>query len=135
MGPAAPWPAPPPPQRTPWTLVVLYASTCAFINRVSAVLNEHVYRQTTSCDFCNDHYDESWRTSTQHMSSLACINKVGKMIHNFCYSHLIMINTLYTCTVQVRVQYTVQCTQYKVYYYFLLGSILLGGGGLKPTKP
>ena len=45
------------------------------------------------------------------------------MIHNFCYSHLIMINTL----VQVRVQYTV-LVQYKVYYYYyLLGSILFGG--------
>ena len=42
-----------------------------------------------------------------------CIGKnnvyvIGKMIHKFCYSHLIMINTLYTCTVQVRVLYTVQ---------------------------
>ena len=85
-----------------------------------------------------------------YMSSLACINRGGKMIHNICYSHLIMINTLYsyTCTVQVRVQY-------KVYYYYLLGSILFGGactlyrteciiifcsaqfylGGLKPPKP
>ena len=70
-------------------------------------------------------------TTYSYMSSLACINRGGKMIHNFCYSHLIMINTLYTCTVQVRVQYTVQ---YKVYYYYLLGSILLGGG-LKPPKP
>ena len=59
-----------------------------------------------------------------YISSLACINRGGKMIHNFCYSHLIMINTLYTSTVQVRVQYTVQ---YKVYYYYLLGSILFGG--------
>ena len=64
-------------------------------------------------------------TYTTYMSSLACINRGGKMIHNFCYSHLIMINTLYTCTVQVRVQYTT--VQYKVYYYYLLGSILFGG--------
>ena len=56
---------------------------------------------------------------------------IGKMIHKFCYSHLIMINTLYTCTVQVRVLYTVQ---YRVYHYFLLGSILLGGG-LSPPSP
>ena len=74
---------------------------------------------------------------------------IGKMIHKFFYSHLIMINTLYeyTCTVQVRVLYTVRqyrvdyyfwarlnfiwgglhTVQYRVYHYFLLGSILFGG--------
>ena len=87
-----------------------------------------------------------------------CIGKsnvyvIGKMIrvHKFCYSHLIMINTLYTCTVQVRVLYTVHYSvqyyfwarlnfiwgglhtvQYRVYHYFLLGSILFGG--LKPPQ-
>ena len=91
-----------------------------------------------------------------------CIGKnnvyvIGKMIHKFCYSHQIMINTLYTCTVKVRVLYTVQVystecitvlflgsvqfylgggglhtVQYRVYHYFLLGSILFGG--LKPPK-
>ena len=82
------------------------------------------------------------------------VDVIGKMIPKFCYSHLIMSNTLYTCTVQVRVLYTVQ---YRVYYYFwarfnfiwgvctlysteciiifLLGSILLGGGGLSPPSP
>ena len=60
-----------------------------------------------------------------------CIGKnnvyvIGTMIHKFCYSHLIMINTLYTCTVQVRVLYTVQ---YRVYYYFWARFNIIGGGG------
>ena len=65
------------------------------------------------------------------MSSLACIKMGGKMIHNFCYSHLIMINTLCTCTVQYKYEYSTENTvQYKVYHYFLIGSILFGG--IKP---
>ena len=54
---------------------------------------------------------------------------IGKMIRKFCYSHLIMINTLYTCTVQVRVLYIVQ---YREYYYFWVrfNFIFFLGGGL-----
>ena len=52
----------------------------------------------------------------------------GKMIPNFCYSHLIMINTLCTFTVQYKYEYSTEYTvQYKVYHYFLLVSILFGG--------
>ena len=66
-----------------------------------------------------------------------CIGKnnvyvIGKMIHKFCYSHLIMINTLYTCIVQVRVLYTVQ---YRVYYYFWARLNFIGGvGGLHTVQ-
>ena len=94
-------------QRTPWTLVVLYAVcvrlsigyqsyhcgylyytvVCIFAYHV-LILYEFVYREKQRlCDFCNDHYDEWWRTQltcTLYMSLLACIKMGGKMIHNFC---------------------------------------------------
>ena len=82
------------------------------------------------------------------------------MIHNFCYSHLIMIftsnydqytdvlyvyststststvlSTLYStkciiifCSAQFYGGGGLHTVQYRVYHYFLLGSILLGGG-------
>ena len=119
-------------------------STCALINRVSVVslwvsvlysslhiwllctnkvLYEHVHREKQRlCDFCNDYY-----ATYSYMSSLVCINRGGKMIYNFCYSHLIMINTLYTCTVQVRVQYTV--------LLLLFARLNFIWGGLSPPSP
>ena len=64
-----------------------------------------------------------------------CIGKnnvyvIGKMIHKFCYSHQIMINTLYTCTVKVRVLYTVQVYSTECITVLFLGSVqfYLGGG-------
>ena len=67
-----------------------------------------------------------------------CIGKnnvyvIGKMIHKFCYSHLIMINTLYT--MDSTSTSTVHCTIQSVLLF--LGSVqfYLGGGGLSPPSP
>ena len=56
---------------------------------------------------------------------------IWKMINKFCYSQLIMINTLYTCIVQVRVLYIVQ---YRVYYYFWARLNIIGVGGLHTVQ-
>ena len=57
------------------------------------------------------------------------------MIHNFCYSHLIMINTLCTCTVhcvqykyEYSTEYTVHCTVQSVSLFFCSAQFYLGGG-------
>ena len=123
-------------------------STCTLINRISVV------SLWVSVLYSSLHIDYHVLILYQYVYMKNNVYVIGKMIHKFCYSHLIMINTLYTCTVQVRVLYSVHCTVqsvllflgsvkfylgglhtvlYRVYHYFLLGSILFGG--LKPPKP